>query len=131
MGALTYAGVAAAVLVAALCVAGALGVAALERSARVALLVLEGVAVLLSVAFLGWMLRGHEPPSVITHVGYMVAAVGIIPLVALRPLPAEALEAGTEAAGDPEAEPTPPSLWVGAIASLVVAVVLWRLAVTA
>lgn len=123
MGALTYVGVAIAVAVAALCVAGAVGVFALERPARLGLLVLEAVAVLLSVAFLGWMLRGHEPPSVVTHIGYMVAAVGIIPLVALRSLPVEG--------ADPDGEPAPPSLWVGAIASLVVAVVLWRLAVTA
>lgn len=119
MEALTLAGAGLAVVVAGFVAIAAAGVGRLERPARVALLGLEGMAVLLVVASLGMLLRGDRPPSMVTHVGYLVAAVGIIPLI-LRGVPAE------------DGQPSqPPSLWVGAIAALVVAVVLWRMAVTA
>lgn len=134
---LSYLGLACAVIVTILVAVAAAGVGngALERPARISLLVLEAVAAVVVVASLGTMLGGEEPPSRVTHVGYMIAAVGVIPLLMMRPVPPDTEGPGGSEGADggtaPEVERTPPSLWVGALAALVVAVVLWRLAVTA
>lgn len=130
---LSYLGLACAVIVTILVAVAAAGVGngALERPARISLLVLEAVAAVVVVASLGTMLGGEEPPSRITHVGYMIAAVGIIPLLMMRPVPPDTEGSAGDSEPAPQAERTPPSLWVGALAALVVAVVLWRLAVTA
>jgi hypothetical protein len=61
---------------------------------------------------------GDGPEDPVTHVGYAIAAVAVIPVLTRRPTV------------DPEAPPPPPSMWVLAIAAATVAVVLWRLAAT-
>lgn len=115
---------AAAVLVALAVLAGAATrVAVLERPVRVAVPVVEGLLLVLVVADLGLVLRADaedRPDSMLTHLGYGVAAVGLLPLlVSRRPDP-----------DDPEAPVEPASLWVLAIALVAVAVCVVRLVQT-
>jgi len=93
----------------------------LERAARVSVPVVEGLVVLFVVADAGLLLRsGERPDSLLTHVGYAVAAVGLLPVLAWQRPPHD----------DPEAEVEPVSLWVVAVALVAVAVCVVRLAQT-
>lgn len=113
---------------AALAVGAALAtrVPALDRPVRVAALVAEGVLVVVTLVDLGLVLAADSadrPDSMLTHVGYAVATVGLLPtLVVRRPdnpdVPPEELEV------------EPASLWVVAIGLLAVAVCVVRLAQT-
>lgn len=92
----------------------------LERPVRVAVVAVEGLLVLVVVADLGLVLRADQadrPDSLLTHVGYAVAAVGLLPLLAWRRPPVD----------DPEAEVEPVSLWVVVITLIAVAVCVVRL----
>lgn len=96
--------------------------ASLEPSVRTAVVVAEAFLVLFVVADLGLVLRadGDRPDSLFTHVGYAVAAAGLIPALAWRvPAPGEAQE-----------DIEPASLWVVVVALLAVAVCVVRLAQT-
>ena len=80
-------------------------------------------AVVVVVALDLWPLVGEDterPESMLTHVGYAVAALGLVPLLVSRRPPAE----------EPEAAVEPASLWVVAIALLAVAVCVVRLGQT-
>ena len=111
---------------------GALGVAAilavfgatvlpLERAARGGVVVAWLAVGAVVVADLVDLARGDRPGDLLTHLGYAVAAVAIIPLLAWRaPVPGQ----------DPEGARAPASLWVVAIAALVTVVVVLRLAQT-
>lgn len=95
---------------------------ALERPVRLATYAAEGLVVLYAVADLGLVLRADpadRPDSLVTHLGYSVAAVGVVPLLAMRASP---VEEGSE--------PEPVSPWVVAVALLAVAVCVVRLAQT-
>jgi hypothetical protein len=81
------------------------------------------VVAVLVVADIGLVLRAESddrPESMLTHVGYAVAAVGLVPLLTSRRPPGD----------DPEAEVEPASLWVVAVALLAVAVCVVRLVQT-
>jgi hypothetical protein len=101
-------------------------VPALDRPVRVAALAAEAVLVVVTVVDLGLVLAADSadrPDSMLTHVGYAVATVGLLPtLVVRRPdnpdVPPEELEV------------EPASLWVVAIGLLAVAVCVVRLAQT-
>lgn len=98
-------------------------VAALDGPVRHAVTVAEVLLVVFVVADLGLVLRadpGDRPDSMLTHIGYAVAAVGLIPLLAWRRPPVD----------DPDAEVEPASLWVVAVALLAVAVCVVRLVQT-
>ncbi len=96
----------------------------LERPARVGVLVVEALVAFFVVADLGLLLRaGDRPESWVTHAGYAVASVGLIPTVALR---RPEVEPGGEAGDEPE----PPSLWVVVVTLLAVAVCVLRLVQT-
>lgn len=108
-----------------LAVAAALAtrVPALGAPVRHSVTAVEALLVVLVVADLGLVLRADpadRPDSMLTHVGYAVAAVGLIPLLAWRRPPHD----------DPDAEVEPASLWVVAVALLAVAVCVARLAQT-
>lgn len=95
----------------------------LERPVRVAVVAVETLLAFLVVADFGLVLRADDvdrPSSMVTHVGYAVAAVGLLPLLAWRRPPAEDLEAEVE----------PVSLWVVVITLVAVAVCVVRLAAT-
>lgn len=97
-------------------------VPALDRPVRLATYAAEGLVVLFVVADLGLVLRADaadRPDSMVTHLGYALAAVGLVPALTMRPA----------APGDDE-EPEPASAWVVAIALLAVAVCVVRLAQT-
>ena len=98
-------------------------VPALDRPVRTAVLVAELALVVLVVADLGRVLAADpadRPDSMLTHVGYAVATVGLVPtLVLRRPDP-----------DDPEGPVEPASMWVVAIALLAVAVCVVRLVQT-
>jgi len=98
-------------------------VTGLVQPVRHAVTAAEALLVLFVVADLGLVLRADpadRPDSMLTHVGYAVAAVGLIPLlVSRRPPP-----------GDPDAEVEPVSLWVVAVALLAVSVCVVRLVQT-
>ena len=98
-------------------------VPALEQPVRMAVTPLVIVVAVLVVADLGLVLRADpadRPDSMLTHVGYAVASVGLVPLLTTRrPPPA-----------DPEGEVEPVSLWVVAVALLAVAVCVVRLVQT-
>lgn len=98
-------------------------VPALERPVRVGVAAVEALVVFFVVADLGLVLGAEtdeRPGSMLTHVGYAVAAVGLLPLLAMRRPPHD----------DPDAEVEPASLWVVAIALVAVAVCVVRLAQT-
>ena len=98
-------------------------VPALERTVRAGAVAAEAVVVLFVVADLGLMLRsGERPESMLTHAGYALASVGLLPLLLWRPAP--------QAEGGLEAEPEPVSLWVVAVALVAVAVCAVRLVQT-
>ena len=114
---------AAALVLVAVMAALATRVTSWERTARVAVVVAEALVVLYVVAELGLLLRADaadRPDSMLTHIGYAVAAVGLIPALAWRP------------PTDPnaEAEPEPVSLWVLVVVLLAVAVCVIRLVQT-
>lgn len=113
---------AAAVLaVAALVAMAATRVPTLERPVRLAVAPLVVAVAVLVVADLGLVLRAdaaHRPESMFTHVGYAVAAVGLVPALVLR----------TPSGDSPQVEPA--SLWVVAVALLAVAVCVVRLVQT-
>jgi hypothetical protein len=114
----------AAVLVwAAVLAVAATRVPALEQPVRMAVTPLVIVVAVLVVADLGLVLRADpadRPDSMLTHVGYAVASVGLVPLLTTR-----------RAAPDtPESEVEPVSLWVVALALLAVAVCVVRLVQT-
>lgn len=97
-------------------------VPALDRPVRLATYAAEGLVVLFVVADLGLVLRADaddRPDSMVTHLGYALAAVGLVPALTMRPA----------APGDHD-EPEPASAWVVAIALLAVAVCVVRLAQT-
>lgn len=99
-------------------------VPAVERPVRAALVPVEALVVLVVVADLGLVLRAEaadRPDSMLTHVGYAVAAVGLLPMLAWRHPAAEGADE----------DPEPVSLWVVAIALLAVAVCVVRLVQTA
>ncbi len=101
----------------------AIRVPALERLVRVSVVVVEVLVVGYVVADTGLLLRaGERPDSLVTHVGYAVASVGLLPVLAWR-------QPVAEDAGDPE-DAEPVSLWVVAIALVAVAICLLRLAQT-
>ena len=110
-------------VVAALAAVAATRVPALERPVRLAVGPLVVAVVVLVVADLGLVLRADaadRPDSMLTHVGYAVAAVGLVPALVLR----------TPSREDPGAEVEPASLWVVAVALLAVAVCVVRLVQT-
>lgn len=95
----------------------------LEPAVRMATYAAEALAALVVVVDLGLLLRADpadRPDSMLTHVGYAVAAVGLLPLLAWRRPVAEGSES----------DPEPVSLWVVVVALLAVAVCLVRLAQT-
>jgi hypothetical protein len=100
-------------------------VPSLERSVRVAVVVAEALVVVFVVVDVGLVLRADtadRPDSVITHFGYALAAVGLVPAIVWRaPTPAEE---------EHDATPEPVSLWVVVVALLAVAVCVVRLAQT-
>jgi len=113
--------VAAALVLAALAAAAATRLTALERPVRLAVTPLVVLVAVLVVADLGLVLRAHpadRPDSMLTHLGYAVASVGLVPMLLQRRPPAEA------------AEPEPAALWVVALALLAVAVCVVRLVQT-
>ena len=108
-------------LLAGVLAAAATRVPSLERAARAAAVAVEALVVVFVVADLGLLLReGERPDDLVTHAGYAVAAVGLIPLLVFRRPPHD----------DPEAEVEPASLWVVVIALAAVAVCVVRLAQT-
>lgn len=95
----------------------------LEPAVRHAVVAVEALLVLFVMADLGLVLRADDadrPASMLTHVGYGVAAVGLLPLLAWRRPPVD----------DPEAEIEPVSLWVVVLTLVAVAVCVVRLAQT-
>lgn len=99
---------------------------ALERPVRLATYGAEALVVVFVVADLGLVLRAEpadRPASLLTHVGYAIAAVGLVPTLATRATPVG------EHAGE-GADPEPASPWVLAIALLAVAVCVVRLVQT-
>ena len=115
--------VAALLVFAASAAAAATRVPALERPVRLAVTPLIVVVAVLVVADLGLVLRADaadRPDSMLTHIGYAVASVGLVPMLVLR-------RPGDEQA-DQSVEPA--SLWVVAVALLAVAVCVVRLAQT-
>ena len=108
----------------ALAAALATRVPSLQRPVRVAVVAVEALLAFLVVADLGLVLRADDadrPSSLLTHVGYAVATVGLLPLLVWRRPPPP---------GDPEAEVEPVSLWVVVITAVAVAVCVVRLAQT-
>jgi len=98
-------------------------VASLEPPVRVAVVAVEALLAFLVVADLGLVLRADDadrPASMVTHLGYAVAAVGLLPVLAWRRPPVD----------DPDAEVEPVSLWVVVITLVAVAVCVVRLAQT-
>ena len=115
--------VAAVLVVAALAAVAATRLTVLERSVRLVVTPLVVLVAVFVVADLGLVLRADpadRPDSMLTHLGYAVAAVGLVPvLVQRRP-------SGDET----DAEVEPASLWVVAVALLAVAVCVVRLVQT-
>jgi hypothetical protein len=117
---------AAALTVLAVVAAAANRVPTLDRPVRMAALVAEAVLVVVTVVDLVLVLladAADRPDSMLTHVGYAVATVGLLPLLVLRQpedpdVPPEELEV------------EPASLWVVAIGLIAVAVCVVRLAQT-
>jgi len=109
----------------ALAAAVATRVPTLERPVRIAVVVAEVLVVLYVVVDVGMVLRADaadRPDSLITHLGYALAAVGLVPALAWRaPTPGEE---------EQEATPEPVSLWVVTVGLLAVAVCVVRLAQT-
>ena len=98
-------------------------VPALEQPVRRTLTPLEIAVTVFVVVDLGLVLRADaadRPDSMLTHVGYAVASVGLVPMLTTRRAPAD----------DPETEVEPASLWVVAVALLAVAVCVVRLVQT-
>lgn len=109
-------------------IAGLAGVAAvrheLDRPARIAGWVGEA----LLVAYVAWdllaMRAGDRPDNLAVHLGYCLAAVGLIPALTMRPVPPGAEEdEGAEESG-------PASTAVLAVACLACAAVVVRMAQT-
>lgn len=95
----------------------------LQRPVRLGSTVLQVAVAVLVVADLGLVLRADvadRPDSMLTHVGYALAAVGLVPVLTRRPVPP----------GEEHVEPEPVSPWVLAIALVAVAVCVVRLAQT-
>ncbi|HYH34800.1 MAG TPA: hypothetical protein VD814_06580 [Nocardioides sp.] len=90
------------------------------RSAVTPAVVLVAVVVVADLARVLRASAADRPDSMLTHVGYAVAAVGLFPMLVWRRPPED----------DPEATVEPASLWVVAIAALAVAVCVLRLAQT-
>ena len=102
--------------------AAATRVPSLERPVRVAALVAEVVLLVVTAVDLVLVLgadAADRPDSMLTHVGYATATVGLLPLLVWRQPPE-----------DPDAVVEPASLWVVAIALLAVAVCVVRLVQT-
>jgi uncharacterized protein YhhL (DUF1145 family) len=113
---------AAVLVVLALLAAVANRVPTLDRPARMAALVAEGVLLVYTVVDLVLVLSAaaaDRPDSMLTHFGYAVATAGLLPLLVWRQPPE-----------DPDEVVEPASLWVVAIALLAVAVCVVRLAQT-
>ena len=113
--------VAAVLVLAALAAAAATRITALERPVRLVVTPLIVLVAVLVVADLGLVLRADpadRPDSMLTHLGYAVASVGLVPMLLQRRPPAEG------------AEPEAASLWVVAVALLAVAVCVVRLVQT-
>lgn len=108
---------------AAVLAAAATRVGALERPVRAALTPLVLVVAVLVVADLGQVLgadAADRPASMVTHLGYAVASVGLVPMLTTRRTAGEG----------PDADPEPVSLWVVAVALLAVAICVVRLVQT-
>lgn len=115
--------VAAALLLLAVTAAVATRVPALDRPVRLAVAAAEALVVLVAVVDVGLLLRADaadRPDGLVTHVGYAIVAVGLLPLLVLRG-PLE---------DDPEGDPEPVSLWVVVVALVAVAACVVRLAQT-
>ena len=115
--------VAAVLVLAALLAVAATRVPALDRPVRHAVTPLVVLVAVLVVADLGLVLRAEaadRPESMLTHVGYAVASVGLVPMLVLR----------RPAAEEPDDEVEPASLWVVAVALLAVAICVVRLVQT-
>ena len=113
--------VAAVLVVVAVVAVVATRVPVLERPVRLAVAPLVVLVAVVVVADLGLVLRADasdRPDSMLTHFGYSVAAVGLVPVLVQRRPPREG------------AEEEPASLWVVAVALLAVAVCLVRLVQT-
>ena len=101
-------------------------VPALDRPVRMAALLAEAVLVVVTVVDLVLVLladAADRPESMLTHVGYAVATVGLLPLLILR-------QPEDPDAPPDELEVEPASLWVVAIGLAAVAVCVLRLAQT-
>ena len=99
-------------------------VPALEQPVRRTLTPLEIAVTVFVVVDLGLVLRADaadRPDSMLTHVGYAVASVGLVPMLTTR---------RAAPADDPEAEVEQAPLWVVAVALLAVAVCVVRLVQT-
>ena len=101
----------------------AIRVPPLERPFRFVVVAVEALLVFFVVADLGLVLRADDadrPSSMLTHVGYAVATVGLLPLLAWRRPPVD----------DPDAVAEPVSLWVVVITLVAVTVCVVRLGQT-
>ncbi|QZY30243.1 hypothetical protein [Nocardioides coralli] len=110
-------------LVLAVLAAVATRVTRLERPVRSALVAAEALVAFIVVADIGLLLRADaadRPESMVTHVGYAVAAAGLLPALVWR--------APAQAEDDPDTDQA--SLWVVAIALVAVAVCVLRLVQT-
>ena len=104
-------------VLAVVCVLAALGLP-LERAGRIGTEVAEALLFLVVGADLLAWAAGNGPDEPVTHVGYAIAAVAVIPLLTRRPKVED------------EPAPEPPSMWVLAIAAAAISVILWRLGAT-
>lgn len=95
----------------------------LERPVRAAIVAAEALVAFVVVADIGLLLRADaadRPESMVTHVGYAVAAAGLLPALVWR--------APAHAEDDPDVDQA--SLWVVAVALVAVAVCVVRLVQT-
>lgn len=92
----------------------------LEKPVRTALVPVEALVALVVVVDLGLLLRGDaadRPDSMVTHVGYAVAAAGLVPALVWRAPGHDEHDADADVA----------SLWVITVTLLAVAVCVVRL----
>lgn len=104
------------------------GIAAprLEHPARIAMKAGQLLTLLVVVLDVATLLQGHEVDSLVTHVGYAVAAVAL-PVVLLTRHPAQPDAEGDDGEAGEAAPVEPPHLAVVAITAVAVAVLVARL----